>query len=96
MYRDYKLPKVQVVLPKLDNLNTKFAEKSLIEPNSTKITNKRSKRRKKIQIIDLTQELRRSKRKQKIDGLQLDLDKSISDLGTQETNKSSCKQRQCK
>ena len=96
MYRDYKLPKVQVVIPKLDNLNKKFAKKSLIEPNSTKITDKTSKRRKKIQIIDLTQELRRSKRKQKIDGLQLDLDKSISNLGTQETNKSSCKKRHCK
>ena len=85
-----------MVIPKLDNLNKKFAKKSLIEQNSTKITNKTSKRRKKIQIIDLTQELRRSKRKQKIDGLQSDLNKSISDLGTQETNKSSFKKRHCK
>ena len=85
-----------MVIPKLDNLNKKFAKKSLIEQNSTKITNKTSKRRKKIQIIDLTQELRRSKRKQKIDGLQSDLDISIGDLGTQETNKSSYKKRHCK
>ena len=91
-YKDYKLPKVQLVIPRLDNLNDKLAEKSMV-----KSIKKPSKKPKKIKIIDLTQELRRSERRQKLNGLQPNLDKSIeNDFGTQEKNKPCFKKRRCK
>ena len=90
-YKDYKLPKVQVVIPRLDNLNNRLAGKMV------KSIKKPSKKPKKIKIIDLTQELRRSERRQKLDRLQSNLDKSIeNDFGTQEKNKPCFKKRRCK